>query len=164
MQRSTMALALIAASLALLVVGAALIAALAGNEERFADGTPERAVQEYLHAIDDKDASAALRFLAPALIGRCGVPPREMVTQRGDAAIRASLDRIVRGDGAATVYVNLSETFPDAPFGIADPEQSLVFELAEADGTWRFTEMPWPLFCAMPKLTRTSFPVSMQFE
>jgi hypothetical protein len=147
MQRSTIVLVLAGGSLALLTVGAALVAALAGNEERFADGTPERAVQEYLHAIEDQDATAAFKFLAPALTERCGQPPREMVTQRGDNAFRASLQRTVTEDGAATVYVDLTETFRDPPFGISDPRQSVVFELTEVDGVWRFAEMPWPLYC-----------------
>jgi hypothetical protein len=152
MSRSTLVLVSVAAALALLVAAAAAVAALTGNEERFADGTPERAVQEYLHAIEDQDATAAFAFLAPALVERCGQLPREMVTRRGDTAIRATLDRVVTRDGAATVHVDLSETFQDAPFGMSDPEQSLVFELSEVDGAWRFTQMPWPLYCmTVPK-------------
>jgi hypothetical protein len=147
MQRSTVVLALVAGALVLLIAGAALVAALSGNEERFADGTPQRAVQQYLHAIDDNDASAAFEFLAPALVERCGSLPRDIVTRRGDSALRATLDRVVNREGTATVYVELSETYEAAPFGISDPEQSLVFELAQVDGAWRFSEMPWPLYC-----------------
>jgi hypothetical protein len=152
MQRSTVVLVLVAGALVLLVAGAALVAAFSGNEERFDDGTPERAVQEYLHAIEDQDASAAFEFLAPALIERCGQLPREIVTRRGDTTIRATLDQVETQDSAATVYVDLSETFEYAPFGMDDPEQSLVFELADIEGAWRFTEMPWPLYClGVPK-------------
>lgn len=135
---------MIAVVLAMLLAVSALVAALFREEDRFDEGTPERAVQEYLKAVEDKDATAAFSFLSPALVARCGSPPREAVTQRGSAAIRAVLEKTVPRGATAAVHVSLTETFRDTPFVASDTDQSLVFELAQVEGEWEFAEMPWP--------------------
>lgn len=147
MARSTVLLIGIGVVLAAAIAVAATVAALRGNEQEFEAGTPERTVQEYLRAIEDRDATAAFAFLAPSLLSRCD-PPREMVTQRGSGtSIRATLDETKISGTTATVRVQVSETFRDSPFSGGDFKQSVVFELEQVDGAWRFSQMPWPLFC-----------------
>ncbi|HRC62676.1 MAG: hypothetical protein K1X87_02920 [Dehalococcoidia bacterium] len=152
MSRSTLSLLVMAALLVIAVGAAALIASLRSGEDELPAGTPERTVQLYLKAVEDHDATEAFSYLAPSLSARCASFPREEITQRGSSSIRATLDE-VRVDGdRATVRVGLSETFGNAPFGTSDPKQSLTFELQQIEGQWRFTEAPWPLYCA-PKLS-----------
>lgn len=146
MARSTVLLMAIGALLAAAIAVAATVAALRGDEEQFEAGTPERTVQDYLQAIEDRDPTAAFAFLSPGLLARCD-PPREVVTQRGGTSIRATLaDREVTGN-TATVRVELTESFRDSPFGGGGSKQTLSFELEQVDGAWRFSQMPWPLFC-----------------
>lgn len=148
MSRSTLLLLLIAALFAIAVAAAATVAALRGGEDELPAGTPERTVQLYLKAVEEHDATAAFSYFAPSLSTRCGYLPREAISQRGDASIRATLDE-VRIDGErATVRVDLTETFRNTPFGASDPKQTLTFELQRIEGDWRFAEAPWPFYCA----------------
>ena len=152
MARSTVVLLAIAALFVAVLSAAALIASRAGDETQFEEGTPERAVQRYLQAVEDSDATTALSFLSPALVTRCGKPERQQITQRGNSSIRATLQRSEVDGSSATVTIRLIETFREAPLGISDQSQTVAFELESVDGQWKFAEMPWPMewYCAQP--------------
>jgi hypothetical protein len=139
----------IAAATALAVV----VALASGGEEPFPDGTPERAVQLYLQAVADRDASTALDFISPALLDECGAIPRDAVTGRRDARFRATLDETVSRDARVDVHVTITESYGDAPFGGGENSWPQVLELSDENGVWRFTQVPWPLYC-VPKAER----------
>jgi hypothetical protein len=151
LSRSTGVLAAIGAVLAVIAAVAAIVVALLGDEQQFADGTPERTVQLYLKAVDQRDPNAAIALIGAPVLDRCGVVPRETIAQRGTASLRATLERTDKRGMTATVFVRLNEIYRDAPLGLSDPTQSLSFELVMTDGGWRFAQMPWPMFCAYPK-------------
>lgn len=151
MARSTVLLIVIGVLFAVAIAAAAVIASIRGGEDDLPEGTPGRVVQLYLKAVEDRDATKALTYLSPELASRCSTYPKEAITRRGDSSFRATLEE-TRIDGAtATVRVELTETFRGAPFGQSDPKQTLVFELQQVSGEWRFSDSPWPLYCP-PKL------------
>jgi len=146
-------LAAIGAALVVLAVAAATSVLVLGGEEHFADGTPERTVQRYLEAIEDRDVTAATALVSEPVLDRCGLVPPEPITQRGTASLRATLERSDIRETTATVFVRVNEVYRDAPLGISDPTRSITFELVMVGGEWRFAQMPWPLFCAFPRST-----------
>lgn len=138
-----------------LVVAAALVSAvvamLASGVDEFPEGTPERAVQQYLAAVADRDATEAFTYLAPELVEECGTFPREPITQRGSSRFRAALEETVpHGDGVE-VQVALTESYGDPPFDSGESTWTVTFRLEQRDGEWRFVEAPWPTYCANPK-------------
>jgi len=147
MARSTVLLIVIGALLTVVIAAAAAVAAIRGAEDELPEGTPGRTVQLYLRAIEDRDATRAYSYLSPELASRCSTFPKDAITYRGSASIRATLEEARIAGGTATVRVELTENFSDAPFGQSDPRQRLVFELQQIEGEWWFSESPWPLYC-----------------
>lgn len=153
MARSTVLLIVIGALLTVAIAAAAAVAAIRGAEDELPEGTPGRTVQLYLRAIEDRDATKAYSYLSPELASRCSRTfPKDAITNRGSASIRATLEETRIAGVTATVRVELTEHFGDAPFGQSDPKQKLVFQLEQVEGEWRFSESPWPLYCP-PKLS-----------
>ncbi|MSQ61962.1 MAG: hypothetical protein EXR43_05225 [Dehalococcoidia bacterium] len=146
MSGSTRWLLAFAVLLFLVIAASAVIAILANDEDQLAAGSPEETVQRYLRALSDRDASTALSFLSPELSERCGRDAREQITRR-DIRIRAVLERTVIGDSSAEVHIRITETF-EAPLVLGNESSfPAVFELTRQDGSWRFTTLPWPLYC-----------------
>ncbi len=145
MPHSTRWLVALGALVAALLVGSTLVALLAGGEQTFDEGTPERAVQQYLRAAADGDASAALALLTTQAQQRC--PDLRNVITRDNLELRATLERTELRDGTAVVRVRLSERYGDPPFGGGESSQTVVFELTQAEGAWRITEPGWPFYC-----------------
>ncbi len=54
-------LAIVAAVVAVTVVAGIAVTLAAGGAESYAEGTPERTVQDYLHAISDRDPTKQTR-------------------------------------------------------------------------------------------------------
>ncbi|MDA0301722.1 MAG: hypothetical protein O2822_04275 [Chloroflexi bacterium] len=144
-------LGLVAAGIAIAVIAGILVTTFAGGEREYAPGTPERAVQDYLRAVSDRDATAAFAFFSPELLERCEPKPRESISSRGDSTIRATLDRSEVRDSTAEVRVRLTESYnTDSPFGSGESTFSQIYVLTRADGEWRFSEAPWPTYCPQP--------------
>lgn len=154
MSSSTRWLVGIGAAIFLAVVAGLLITVTTGREATYSEGTPERVVQDYLHAVSDRDASAAMSFLSSELAARCTNTFRDPIVNRS-ASLRATLDRAtVRGD-TAEVHVRITETYGTGPFGANESTQTVVFSLAKSDGGWRIAESAWPLYCPpQPALPR----------
>lgn len=151
MSPSTRWLVAVAAVVAIAVVAGTLISVASDDEQDFAAGTPERAVQDYLRAIAERDVPAVEGFISAELHDRCGDVPRDIV-QRNDYRFRAALeDTVVRAD-VTEIHVALTETYGSPPFGGGESTWTVIFELAQEDGAWRFTETPWPLYCAKPRM------------
>ena len=153
MSTSTRWLLGVGIAIAAAIVFAVVVALTVGDEQSFADGTPERTVQRYLEAVAERDASAALDFISPAVSDECGTIPRDAITSRRDARFRATLYETVPRDGRVDVHVTITESFGDAPFNGGESTWPLVLELTQEDGVWRFTQLPWPLYCT-PKTER----------
>ena len=142
-------LAIVGALIALAVVAGIVVTSFARGERLYPEGSPERTVQDYLHAVSNRDALNAASYLAPDLAQRCDKVPRESITNRGSASIRATLDRAtVRGDRLAEIHVRITESYSaDSPFASGDSTTTQVFLLTQIDGQWRFSEAPWPMYC-----------------
>lgn len=144
-------LAIVGAFIALAVIAGIVVTSFARGERVYAEGTPERSVQDYLRAVSDRDANRATSYLAPELATRCGQTPRDGITNRSSSSLRATLDRTTyRGDRQAEVQVRLTETYNESPFSGGNSAYTQVFVLTQADGAWRFSKSPWPLYCPAP--------------
>jgi len=150
MSGSTRWLVAVAGVIGAAVVVSVVVAALAGGEDEFPEGTPEATVQSYLRAIADRDATAAFAFLSTDLDERCGEIPREAVVQRGDNRFRATLTETTVRDDTTEVEVEITEIYGSDPFGGGEYSFRHVFVLVEEAGEWRFDEAPWPLYCPQP--------------
>ena len=146
-------LAMVGGAIAIAVVIGIAVTMLAGGEREYAEGTPERTVQDYLRAVIDRDHARAMALLAPDLATRCERATRSPIRDRGDEAIRATLDRADIRGGTAEVRVRLTTSYGSSdPFSTGEYTRNEVFVLQQADGKWRFTDPPWPLFCPPPPL------------
>ncbi|MEI7925690.1 MAG: hypothetical protein WCI61_05840 [Chloroflexota bacterium] len=151
MATSTRWLAIVAAVIVIAVGGGIVVTTVVGGERAYAPGTPERTVQDYLHAVSDRDATAAFTFLAPDLLAKCEPKPRESISNRGSNTLRATLDRAVTRDGVADVRVRLTESYnSDGPFSSGENTFTQSFILQQVSGEWRFSEAPWPIYCPQP--------------
>jgi hypothetical protein len=126
------------------------VALLSEGEDDFPPGSPEETVQLYLRAVADRDATTALSFISTELRESCTDIPRDSILQRGDYAFRASLEETTLREGEAQVTVQVTETYGSPPFGGGESSYDQTFLLVQEGGEWRFSEMPWPLYC-VPK-------------
>ena len=144
-------LAIVGALIALAVVAGIVVTSFARGERLYPEGSPERTVQDYLHAVSDRDASKATSYLSPELTTRCEQTPRDGITNRSASSLRATLDRTTyRSDRQAEVQVRLTETYNESPFMGGNSTNTQVFVLTQTSGGWRFSESPWPLYCPPP--------------
>jgi len=151
MSASTRWLAGVGIVVAVVVITAAVLTALAEDEQQFPPGSPEAAVQSYLREVANGDATAAFAYLSSDLLDHCGDFPRDAITQRGNYRFRATLVETVERDAFVEVNVDVSERWGDPPFGGGESTWRQVFVLSQEDGAWRFSESPWPLYCPNPK-------------
>lgn len=136
------------------VIAAAGIAVAMGTRApAYPEDSPEYAVQQYVAAVADRDASKAIGYLSSELVARCESIPRESITNRGRSSVRATLLEVTRRDGTAVVRVRVTESYGDAPFGGGESNMEQTFELTRSADGWRFTDAPWPLYCP-PKPVR----------
>ena len=147
MSASTRWLAIVAAVIAVAVFAGVIVTLTAGGAETYPEGSPERAVQDYLRAVGDREATTAISFLSPELAARCSTTAREPIANRGSSGLRATLDRATTRGETAEVHVRITETYGSGPFGANESSQTVVFILARTDGQWRITEPAWPLYC-----------------
>ncbi len=145
-------LVIVAVGIVLAVAAGVVVTMVAGGERRYAEGTPERTVQDYLRAVSERDATRALSYVAPSVTAQCTEIPRDVISNRGTSSIRAALDRsTLQADRTAEVRVRITESYGDGgPFGGGESSHSQVFLLAQDQGQWRFSEAPWPIYC--PKI------------
>ena len=157
MNASTRWLAGIAVVVAAVVIVGAVAAASGGRTQSFADGTPERAVQQYLEAVAKRDSAAAMSMLSSDLARRCNDFSRDPISNQFREGVRATLEETTTRDGTARVQVRIIESYGSAPFSSGESSHSAIFELRQESGEWRFTETPWPLYCP-PVATAPAIP------
>lgn len=138
------------AVVAAIVLGAVAVGAFIDREQTYPAGSAEAAVQGYLRAVADQDATTAFTYISDELVDECGEFPRESITQRGDYRFRATLVETIARDGTTEVNVEITERWGSPPFDGGDSTYRQSFVLIQAAG-WRFSEVPWPLYCANPK-------------
>lgn len=144
-------LVMVGATIALVVVAGIAVTVVAGGERRYAEGTPERLVQDYLRAVSDRDTMLAYTYLTPDLAKRCENGARDGIASRGNSTFRATLEKAtVRGD-RAEVRARITQTYgTDSPFNSGESTMSQAFQLVRVGGAWRLSESPWPLYCPPP--------------
>jgi hypothetical protein len=139
---------LLAAVVVVLVIAAGVGASVTGGGARtYPEGSPERAVQQYLQAVAENDAARATEFLSADLAKRCVDYPRDAISNRGRQSVRATLEETTLRNGTASVRVTLIESYGSDPFGGGESTFSTVFDLRQEGGAWRFSQSPWPLYC-----------------
>ena len=125
-------------------------------EATFPAGSPERAVQDYLVAVEKNDLEQAYNLLGPEMREACTIENFASNSQFGRDEIQTS--RIVFEDktnvnDTVIVTVRVSRVQSEGPFGVSDYSHSEDFALQQKDGEWRFTRAPWPYF-GCPDLER----------
>ncbi len=114
-----------------------------GDGESLAVGTPERAVQDYLIAIDEGDYATAYGLLTPDLQSNCSRPEFERSIYRRETSPRVRLDEVTRTSTGAEVTVRITETYSAQPI----PSESSFtqrFLLEEVGGLWKLSAPSWP--------------------
>src|SRR5262245_13840103 len=109
MTASTRWLAGVAAVVILAVVLGLGVAVQGNRAPSYAEGTPERAVQDYLAAIGDRDATAGMRFFSTELQARCRDYPRDAISRQSRQGLRATLERTTIHGDTAEVRVRITE-------------------------------------------------------
>jgi hypothetical protein len=124
---------------AMIVVGAALVALTRSGPATLDPATPEGTAQRYVQAILDGDHVTAESLL---LEEDCDVSPRHY----GNETVRARLvDSTTTGD---TAVVNIELTFSggDPLFGGYGYTESAQIELEATDQGWRVDSNSWPYY------------------
>lgn len=107
--------------------------------------TPEGVVQAYLIAVIDGDHDAAAAFLAPGSACTVDDLDRAYVPDGVRVVLR---DTTVDGD-TAEVAVDITSS-SGGPLDSSEFTEQQTFRLRQADGDWRITGRPWPMYdCAV---------------
>lgn len=132
--------------IAFIVAGVAL--ALARDEQRQEEGTPERAVQLLLKAVRGENPQAAYALLSGELKKECSVLDFAAGNFGGHQRLegaRITLDKRTQVDGGVIVTARVAEIQSNVLFGTSEWSHRESYALALEDGEWRFTRYPWPL-------------------
>ena len=139
-----------------------------GEPERFLPGTAEAAVQDYLAAIEDSRDRDAFDFVGPQVPDGCDYQHfRDSLRRfrpdgvRQARELRITLVDVEEVDQTVEVRVRVTRFSGDPPFGANEYSRAERFVLEEHDGSWRFTEAPWPMdWCPEPPHTPTAPPAT----
>lgn len=134
-------LAVVIGVVVLVAVVAGIVAATRPSNE-FQPGTPEAAVQGFVQALIDGDASEAADFLASA--SDCDVGDVERA--RGLDPARVLLQNAETENGTVRVTVDVVTGSGGGPFDLEEYSQSHTYVLVQEGEEWRITNEPWPLF------------------
>ena len=145
-------------------VGVLIVAAIAltllQREQSFEDGTPERAVQDFLKAYDAEEFGRVYDMWSEELRQDCSRD--EYVQQAVGSGGRLSDSRVritdteYVGDDRQLAVVLARETHVsgDGPFSTSEWSSRLRYALALEQGQWRFTEAPRPSSGCPPDQSR----------
>ena len=135
----------VGAVLGLLLVGSIALALLS-EETEFAPGTPERAVQDLMRAVEGDDIEAAYAMLSQELRQKCELRNFSDGGYRyydDDRDMRATLRDTKVIDGVTFVEVRITEFYGGA-FDSGESSYNHRYALRQESGEWRFAEYPWP--------------------
>ena len=140
---------------ALVLIGVSVVVTLAGRggePDRFAPGTPEAAVQDYLLAIEDRRDREAYDFIHPDVADGCEFDHfkstlREVQADgvRRNRDLRVSLINVEEVDETVEVNVRVTRFYADPPFNSREHSRAERFVLEEEAGSWQLTKPPWPM-------------------
>ena len=135
-------------------IGALIIASIAltflQREQSFEDGTPEKAVQDFLKAYTAEDFGRAYDLWGGELKQDCSRD--EFIQQSVGSGGRLSDSRVRLTDTEyvgeagqrAVVLARETRVTGDGPFSTSESSNRQRYTLALEQGEWRFTEVPWP--------------------
>jgi hypothetical protein len=128
----------------------AIVLSLLQREQSFEDGTPEKAVQDFLKAYTAEDFGRVYDLWAEELRSDCSRD--EYIEQSvgsgrrlSDSRVRLTDTEYVGEDGQrAVVLARETRVTGDGPFSTSESSIRQRYTLALEQGEWRFTEVPWP--------------------
>ncbi len=136
----------------LLVVAVAV--GLTQSEKALDEGTPERAVQLYLKALQADDFKGAYALLSSEVKGYCLLETFARAGDRGKSQLdrsRVTLKDTKDLDGSVMVTAEMSEISSGGLFGTEEHSFTQSFTLRQEEGEWRLTANLWPFFgCQKP--------------
>lgn len=110
-------------------------------------GSPEAAVQRYLRAVADEDATSLRDSYTPEVRERCEREERRRRSRFTEERQPFEADlletRAVDAD-AVEVRVRITEFAGEPPFGAGGYVHSEVFVVERVDGAWLIAEAFWP--------------------
>ena len=124
-----------------------IVLALTSKETEFAAGTPERAVQDLLRAVEDDDIGTAYAMLSAELQRKCELKnfaDDGRYRFRDDRDIRATLRDTKLIDDITFVNVRITRFHSSGPFDSSESSYNWRFALRQEGGEWKFTDYPWP--------------------
>ncbi len=148
---------LIAAGLALglLVVASVLVGGARRAETEFPADSAEGAVQHYVRAVQDGDATAIQDLLSPSARERCELADiRSALRSPSDREYRVTLRDVKVTDSTAVVRVRVTENTGSGPFESGSYDHDETFDLVRASGAWLIDQPTWPVYCP-PKIVPT---------
>lgn len=145
-----------AATVAILIVFAALVVVLRPSVTAFGPDTPEGTVQAYVAAVIDGDLALARSSFAADLAARCPASAFDLDVHEAlswGGAQRASdwhvrhLESVALSDGQVRVRVRVQRTLASPPFDVSSTTREHTFVLALEGEAWRITAFDWPSSC-----------------
>lgn len=138
---------IVAAAVLILAIVIAAFVAANRDEPTYEEGSPEAALQAYLDAVINGDATEAYGYLSDQLRNECTLSDaRNGVGDAGD--VRVTLQSVRQDDGTTEIDVVIEENGGDLLFG-GGYRYDETFILSDTDGMWKLSERPWPVyFCS----------------
>ena len=128
----------------------AIVLSLLQREQSFEDGTPEKAVQDFLKAYTAEDFGRVYDLWAEELKQDCSRNDyiQQSVGRGGrlsDSRVRLTDTEYVGENGQrAVVLARETRVTGDGPFSTTESSIRQRYTLALEQGEWRFTKVPWP--------------------
>jgi hypothetical protein len=120
--------------------------------ELLPEGSPERAVQDFLQAIEERDHASAWALLDPEFQAACPIGEFERALTGRTSSIRIRLDEVRTTTTGAEVSVRVTESFSGRPMP-SEFTSTQRYSLVEVDGEWRLRAAGWPYFdCTMRRV------------
>ena len=132
--------------LAVLLV-ASIVVGLTQRTTDLPEGTPERAVQLFLRAIEEEDFKSAYSVLSEETQRECniehfvgaGFRPERLMK---DSRVTLKNTRLL--NGTAVVEARVTQIGSNEPFGASEWSHEERFTLKQESGEWRLSEYFWP--------------------
>ncbi len=115
------------------------------SPELLPEGSPERAVQDFLLAIEARDHPAAWALLSPELQRQCAVGDFGRSIGYRELSYRVRLESVTQDAAGAEVAVRITERFNAQPIP-SESTHTQHFFLVEVEGEWRLREAGWPFY------------------
>ncbi|HEU4807312.1 MAG TPA: hypothetical protein VFT01_03555 [Homoserinimonas sp.] len=131
----------IVALIAVLVIVALVVVFTRGAPQPLEEGTPQRAVQDYVTAVIDGDRDTALELLTPAWKEDCKAMDYGATT----TDVRITLISTQVHERTATVTVAVAASTNSGPFGESGYEYEEAFQLERSGDDWLIASVPWEL-------------------